>query len=254
MEQSTSAKKRYGALDSLRGLTLISMILYHAMWDLVYLFDVSAPWYESKGAMIWQQSICWTFILLSGFCHSMGRNPLRRGLIVFSASLLITLVTLILMPDERIVFGVLTLIGVSMLLTIPVGKLCGRIPPWLGFFASFLLFLLMKTVSSRRLVVLGTVIARLPDALYANTATAFFGFPSYDFYSTDYFPLLPWYFLYLTGFFLYRIAKKHDLFRFLYRPSIPVLSFMGKHSLPIYMIHQPLIYVLLTAASMVGIL
>ena len=70
--KSTSA--RCALLDELRGLDLISMMLYHGMWDLVYLFGVSAPWYGSWQGELWQQSICWVFLLLSGFCLPLGRT------------------------------------------------------------------------------------------------------------------------------------------------------------------------------------
>ena len=39
-------KKRLHLLDALRGLCLISMIAFHGMWNLVYLFGVDAPWYR----------------------------------------------------------------------------------------------------------------------------------------------------------------------------------------------------------------
>ncbi len=84
MEMTDKSKKsRYELLDSIRGLVLISMILYHACWDLVYLFGKNWSWYQGTGAYLWQQSICQTFILLSGFCWSLGKKPAKRGLIVF---------------------------------------------------------------------------------------------------------------------------------------------------------------------------
>ena len=76
-------KTRSARLDAIRGWALVSMIAYHASWDLVYLFGLDWPWYHSFGAHVWQQSICWTFLLLSGFCWSLGRRQLRRGLTVF---------------------------------------------------------------------------------------------------------------------------------------------------------------------------
>lgn len=42
--------KRYSALDGIRGLALLNMIAYHAVWDLVYLFDFHLQWYQSEGA------------------------------------------------------------------------------------------------------------------------------------------------------------------------------------------------------------
>lgn len=53
-----STSTRCALLDELRGLDLISMMLYHGMWDLVYLFGVRAPWYGSWQGELWQQSIC----------------------------------------------------------------------------------------------------------------------------------------------------------------------------------------------------
>ena len=77
MEPQTAA--RYRLLDELRGLDLISMMLYHGMWDVVFLFGVAQKWYTGRPGFVWQQSICWVFILLSGFCAPFGRYMLRRG-------------------------------------------------------------------------------------------------------------------------------------------------------------------------------
>ena len=82
-------KIRYHALDTLRGFTLLNMIVYHLLWDLVYLYDLPWSWFYSQGAYIWQQSICWTFILLSGFCWQLGSKSGRRGLTVFLAGILV---------------------------------------------------------------------------------------------------------------------------------------------------------------------
>ena len=66
-EISTSG--RYALLDELRGLDLLSMIGYHACWDLIFLFGMSAAWYTGWQGHLWQQSICWVFI----------RSEERRG-------------------------------------------------------------------------------------------------------------------------------------------------------------------------------
>ena len=58
------AAGRYALLDELRGLDLLSMIGYHACWDLIFLFGMSAAWYTGWQGHLWQQSICWVFILL----------------------------------------------------------------------------------------------------------------------------------------------------------------------------------------------
>lgn len=120
MELQTAA--RYRLLDELRGLDLISMMLYHGMWDVVFLFGVAQKWYTGRPGFVWQQSICWVFLLLSGFCLPLGHHPFRRGAVVFGAGALVTAVTLLFLPEDVVWFGVLTLLGSSMLLTAaPVG-------------------------------------------------------------------------------------------------------------------------------------
>ena len=81
---------RYALLDELRGLDLVSMMLYHGCWDLVNLFGIQADWYYGLPGHLWQQSICWVFILLSGFCVQLGHHTLRRGAQVFGAGALVT--------------------------------------------------------------------------------------------------------------------------------------------------------------------
>lgn len=129
--------RRYQVLDTIRGCALVSMILYHASWDLVYMFGVDWPWYHGFAAHVWQQSICWTFILLSGYCFSLGRRQLRRGLTVFLCGALITAVTWAFMPENLVLFGVLTLLGSSMLLTNGFSMCCKRFRPGRGWPGAF---------------------------------------------------------------------------------------------------------------------
>lgn len=126
---------RSGTLDSLRGLTLFSMIAYHLCWDLVYLRGLPWAWYNGFWAYIWQQSICCTFILLSGYCCQASRHPIRRGAISFCGGAAVSLVTLVVMPEEPVRFGVLTFLGTAALLTVPLRPLLARIPPPAGAYS-----------------------------------------------------------------------------------------------------------------------
>lgn len=134
---------RYALLDELRGLDLISMMLYHGTWDAVYLFGVAVPWYAGTPGRLWQQSICWGFILLSGLCLPMGHHPVKRGAAVFGAGALVTAVTLLFMPENVVLFGVLTLLGSAMILTGLLEKALQKVPPVAGFLVSFALFALI---------------------------------------------------------------------------------------------------------------
>ena len=239
---SPTLRRRSGTLDSLRGLTLVSMMAYPACWDLVYLYGMPWDWYRSFWAYAWQQSICCTFILLSGYCWQMGRHPLRRGLMSFCGGAAVSLVTLVVMPEEPVRFGVLTFLGAAALLTVPLRSLLDRIPPRLGLAVSFLLFLLVRDVNSGFLGLAGVPVLHLPQSWYASTLTTALGFPYPGFVSSDYFSLLPWLLLFWTGYHLYRLRPETPAL-----PDIrlPGLMAMGRHSLVIYLLHQPVIYGLL---------
>lgn len=228
---------RFLLLDTLRGFTMLSMILYHLLWDLVYIARIPIPWYHGTGAYIWQQSICQTFILLSGFCWSFGRQPLKRGLMVFWSGGLITLVTMFFMPENLVLFGVLTLIGSCMILMIPLDgvlKKINRTP----------VLILLTAVSLLLFIVLHPAWKGYPDCSRGNLFTAYLGFPAKDFYSMDYFPLLPWFFLFVVGYLLHKLSLRLGWLEipFLREKLFPSLSFIGRHSLLIYMLHQPVLY------------
>lgn len=235
--------KRLPFLDALRGFTLVNMIAFHGMWNLVHLFGVRAPWYTGTPGYLWQQAICWTFILLSGFCWNLGRNRAKRGLTVFGGGILVSAVTCIAMPDSRIIFGVLTCLGSCMLLLIPLEKWLRKVPGAVGLAVSFGLFLLLRNVPDGSLGFENRVIAPLPEMLYRNLFTAYLGFPHRSFFSTDYFPLIPWFFLFVMGYFLFRLLDARGLNQRLFaKGQVPVLNWLGRNSLLIYLLHQPVLY------------
>ena len=236
---------RYAGIDYLRGIILISMILFHGSWDVVYLFGAEWDWFQSGFAYVWQQSICWSFILLSGFCWPLGRNIWKRGLIIFLAGVLVTVVTKLFMPSGIIIFGVLTFIGSSMLLMIPLDKVLRHCPSVIGALFFFVLFILTRNVNYGCLGFEKWNWMSLPENLYANWITTYLGFMEPGFYSADYFSLIPWLFLFVTGYFLYGIFQKHNWMKWFHVPSCSWfvwLEWLGKHSLIVYILHQPIVY------------
>ena len=247
-------RTRLHLLDGIRGIVLISMVAYHFSWNMVYLYGARWTWYRSHAAYVWQQSICWTFILLSGFCWSMGRNHLKRGLMVFGGGALVTAVTLLVMPSNRVVFGVLTCIGSAMLLLIPLEKILKKIPAEAGAGVSFALFLLFRNINRGYLGFESINIAALPDSWYCNLFTTYLGMPAPDFYSTDYFSLLPWFFLFVTGYFIHRTCQKRNLLQWkTLQKKLPFVDFLGKNSLLVYLLHQPVLYGTLEVLHYFGI-
>lgn len=245
--QQKAPAGRYALLDELRGLDLVSMMLYHACWDMMFLFGIWMDWYIGWPGRLWQQSICWVFILLSGFCVQLGHRTLKRGAQVFAAGALVTVVTLVFMPEDRVVFGVLTFLGSAMLLTGVLEPLLKKIPPAAGLAVSLLLFAATYHTQDG-FWQLGPWQMLLPGVWYANLFTAFFGFFPRGFFSTDYFPLLPWLFLFWAGYFLHFCMGRARM-EPLRRSVCPALGWMGRHSLLLYLLHQPVIYGVLSAAA-----
>ena len=89
----------------------------------------------------------------------------------------------------------------------------------------------------------------LPGWLYASRWTAVLGFPPAGFYSSDYFPLLPWLFLFWVGYYLWPLIRS-------WKPlqrKVPVFSALGRLCLPVYVVHQPVCYGLCMAARWLGL-
>lgn len=233
-------KQRYYLLDAFRGLSILAMIWYHAMWDLVNVCGLQMPWFESDTGFVIQRTIRWCFVLLGGFCVCMGSRPVKRGILLLVCSCVVTAASFV--AGSPIVFGVLTFLGLATLLAAFWKWLWRNVKtkvwmPWLGALTCLLLFLLTVNLEIGQLWKW-----TLPRSLYANYVTALLGFPPLRFSSSDYVPLIPWIFAYGLGYFLYGILKSRQWLGIFCKFRIAPLEFLGRHSLLIYLVHQPILY------------
>lgn len=234
-------KTRYSLLDALRAAAIINMIVYHLCYVIFVVFGVWSGFYLDTAVIVWERFICCTFIIVSGISMNFSHHGYRRGIIVNLCGFLVTAVTVLFIPDQSIWFGVLNFLGCAMLITFALRAELNRIRPVIGAAVFFLLFMLFYGIPQGFIGVFSLPVIRLPEALYQYRYLAFLGFPPDSFYSADYFPLLQWIFLYLFGYELWRLIAQRGLDRFFYK-KIPVLDFIGRHSLLIYLVHQPVIY------------
>ena len=227
-------RERYRLIDSLRGFALLNMVAFHLCYDIFMIYGVDDNWALRPESVAWERFICVSFILISGISLNFSKHAYRRGLIVSGCGALITLVTAIAMPDEIILFGVLSCIGACMLIAQALRRLLEKCNPFAGAAAAFALFGFSYGLpdgfqlrfSPSYLRILGDLALDLVNAL--------------KIVAVFYFPLFPWIFLFVCGFFLWRALTELKLDRLFVR-GVPVLDYLGKYSLWIYMIHQPVL-------------
>lgn len=225
-------KKRIWELDVLRGVCILGMVAVHLIYDLQTFF--SLPFLaDSQLFAIVKQWGGVLFLLISGICVTLGSHPVRRGLIVFACGLLCSAVTAgmyaLHMADKSIIiyFGVLHCLGVCMLLW----PLLKRLPVWA-------LGLVGLGLSVLGLWISGNVLVDFPWLIPLGLVPG-------DFVSSDFFPLLPNLGFFLVGAFLGKtLYRKKETLLPRVNPANPVLAFftlLGKWSLPVYLLHQPVI-------------
>ena len=214
-------------------------------------------------------------------CFCLGRRPVKRGLLLTGCGIIITLATAFVMPDAIVIMGILSFFGLATLITALLNPLLSRIPAFAGLPVSFLLFLLTKEASYGYLGFESFRLLELPRFLYQGKIMMVLGFPYDGFYSTDYFPLIPWIFLFFSGYFTWQLilwaallrqkaAERYAFLRnasagrgipassvrlpLLEKPKCQPLEFLGKNTLPVYMLHQPVLMAIFTLIDLIGVL
>lgn len=224
-------RKRIWELDALRGLCILGMVLVHLVYDIRDLYGLADFAYPAVFTFVmhWGSVL---FLLISGICVTLGRHPVKRGLVVLGGGMLCSLVTAGMyglgLQDRSIIiwFGILHCLGICMLLWPGLS----RLPSWaLGGLA---LVLLALGYWFQTLTVPVTWLFPL-------------GLTAPGFASSDYFPLLPNLGWFLVGAFLGRTGyrRKESLLPQFPAEARPVrfLSWCGRQSLFIYLLHQPVL-------------
>lgn len=250
MEKTT--QKRYHMLDALRGVSVLSMVAFHFCYDWMVIAGKNPRWPGLSPVVVWQQSICWLFILLAGASVRLSRSPAKGGVVVLGCGLIVSAVTLVFMPSEGIWFGILHFIGLARLLVALLLPLLKKVPPAVGLAASLGVFFPAHWLSMKGLLY------GLPGFWFGRTGIqtmeykwwlaaldkllaplrVVVGLPPAGFASGDYFALIPWLFLFLAGYFAWPLVKDWQL----WQKKLSPLCAVGRHSLVVYMLHQPICY------------
>jgi len=238
MEQTNSVTRRVGLLDEIRGADIILMVLYHLGYNLVYIFGVDVPYYRSFAMPYIQPLIAGTFILLSGIACRYSKSNVKRGIKTFLLGMLLTAVTLVFMPSESIYFGILHFMGAAMILFALARPALDLTPPVLGIPLFLFLYFFTGRVPRGYLGLPGVFTVTLPSSLYGNRYLLPLGFYGAG---ADYFPLIPHIFLYFTGAYVGVLFIRGIFPDWAYKTRFPTLSKIGRHTIVIYLLHQPIL-------------
>jgi len=237
-------KIRFWEIDSLRGLAIILMIMYHFLFDLnyfnIYQINLSTDfywWFTRFVASIFIILVGVSLTLSYSRSRLMNANKqkslfpkyLKRGFKIFIYGLIITLITWVFIREEFIIFGILHFIGLAIILEYP-----------------FIKYRYINLILGIIFIFVGIMISYFRLNFYL----AWIGVFPLTLNTVDYFPLLPWLGVVSIGLFLGNIFYRNYKRRF-YLPDlsqnkvIQFFSFLGRNSLIIYLIHQPLLIAIL---------
>jgi len=236
---------RFREIDATRGIAILMMVLFHTVFDLNFFMilpvNISTGfwrWFAMATASLFLLVVGISLVVsrarsaakLSGF--ALTKKFLFRGAGIFALGLFVTLATWLYLHEGFILFGILHLIGVSVILSVLFFRF-GKYNILLG-----LLFI----AGGFFIGTLQGPVWLLPLGIYPSSFT-----------SVDYTPLIPWFGVVLAGLgvgeFLYSGGVRQFTVPHLPDRIVRPLSFLGRYSLVIYLVHQPVIILLLAAVT-----
>jgi uncharacterized membrane protein len=233
--ESAGGLARIPLLDVARGVALVAMAVYHFTWDLGFFGFTAIQAGVDPGWRLFAKLIAGSFLFLVGvglvLAHGRGiRWPAfwrRFGILVLAAGG-ITLATWYAMPEAFIYFGILHCIALSSLLALP-------------FLRAPLAVVLAAAALAFVLPALG------PFSLFSHPGWLWLGLSPNVPMTNDYEPILPWIGAVLLGVAAARLAVARGWAARLAQVAAPDpvtrgLAFAGRHSLLVYLAHQPVLF------------
>jgi len=220
---------RVEGLDALRGVAIVAMVVYHFCFDLRYFgvarwdFEHDIRWLAARTLILS------SFLLIAGISAALARrDPAadarwpRHVAVIGGAALLVTAASAMMFPRSFIWFGVLHAIALSLLLArLVIDRPCAALAAGVIVIAAGVM---------------------LSSQHFDNRMLGWLGFMTGKPMTEDYVPLFPW-----SGVLFLGIAAGHALVASNFAMLAPLarmpraLRFLGRHSLAVYLVHQPLL-------------
>ena len=224
--EKAQGNQRVLGVDALRGMAIILMVVYHFIFDLVTFAAADPVLLFNPQMDLLQLVIAVSFILLAGVSCHFSRSNIKRALRILAAAVVITVVTVNM--QLPILFGILHFLGTAMLFYGCTYRFWESLPSsiqpvlYTGLLAGSLILLQQVETQANYLWMLG--------------------FPYDSFVSLDYYPMLPWLFVFMLGTWLGRLLREGRFPLWVSTVKPPLLPEIGRRSLTIYLLHQPILY------------
>jgi uncharacterized membrane protein len=230
-QQSAACPRRAGFLDLWRGLSVVLMVLMHTMFQCEEVWNMRM-WVLHWWLYPWLHLLfAGSFIFIAGICTRLTKSNLRRGVQVLLCAVLVTLVSLLVPTGIPIYFGVLHCLGTMMVLF----GLLERTPLERAMRpATFLLWAVLFVIAWQW----------YQTAPYGNWLTLFFGMPP-AIVMGDYYPLIPYLPLFFAGASIGGLVAQGKGPDWFYEARLPFLNAVGRNALAVYLLHLPIVFVLL---------
>ena len=225
--------KRILWIDAIRGISILAMITFHFAFDLMYFGFAEPALIYQPDWRLFERMIACSFLFIAGLSFFITHRScikwisfIRRYGVTAVCAVLISTVTYILFNNDMIRFGILHAISVSGLLSLLLLKL-----------NSFYLVLLAVLISLINLII--------PQPVEGDYFWQWLIYTTETPNSLDYRPIIPWVVPFILGMASYRFFKKWGLLEKsnanIHR-ELSILSWLGRNSLIIYLIHQPILF------------
>jgi len=231
-KHASTDKPRFELVDALRGTAIIMMFTFHFSFDLNYFGFIHTDFYHLPFWLNYRILIVSTFLFVSGIslylAHHNGlqrQKYLRRLTVLLACAALVSLGSYLAFPHSMIFFGILHFIAAASILGLPFVRLY-----WTNLIVGI------------AIIVIGS---QIQDSFFDQAPLQWIGLMTHKPITEDYVPLFPWFGVVLLGIFFARWATTAQHFPAFgqWRSDLAVvrgLRFAGRHSLLIYMLHQPL--------------
>lgn len=245
LTSSREYKGRIHLMDTLRGVIIIGVVIYHTLFDLYAIYGLPIGGFLLHPFVDFVRD--WgagTLILMCGICCNLSHSNLKRGIECLIIALGFSAATWFFMRDEFIYFGILHFLAIAMLLYHFLQKPLHKIPGWVAI-PVFVLFLFIFGMPQGYLGFCYQHMITLPKVDAGGYVTLCLGLwfhKSVKIFTADYFPIIPWILMFLTGVIVGQYFKAGKIPKFFYKDFCKPITWVGTKTMYIYVLHQPIVY------------